>query len=143
MFQFSAYPPSCLLCTAKQALLMLQQEVIYKDRVSPFGHLWIIASWQLPTGYRCRVRPLSVLSTKASAVCINVEYFLAYFNLAFILCPRFNRGTFPYSHFKVQGGPERTRTAYLLIANESFYQVNYGPVPIQVPAFKLLKTENY
>lgn len=25
------------------------------------------------------------------------------------------------------GGPERTRTAYLLIANEAFYQVNYGP----------------
>ncbi|TSC67179.1 MAG: hypothetical protein G01um101472_502 [Parcubacteria group bacterium Gr01-1014_72] len=25
------------------------------------------------------------------------------------------------------GGPERTRTAYLLIANEAFYQMNYGP----------------
>ncbi len=25
------------------------------------------------------------------------------------------------------GGPERTRTAYLLIANEAFYRVNYGP----------------
>ena len=24
-------------------------------------------------------------------------------------------------------GPERTRTAYLLIANEAFYQMNYGP----------------
>ena len=24
-------------------------------------------------------------------------------------------------------GPERTRTAYLLIANEMFYQLNYGP----------------
>ena len=25
------------------------------------------------------------------------------------------------------GGPERARTAYLLIANEAFYQMNYGP----------------
>ena len=25
-------------------------------------------------------------------------------------------------------GPERTRTAYLLIANEAFYQMNYGPI---------------
>ena len=25
-------------------------------------------------------------------------------------------------------GPERTRTAYLLIANEMFYRLNYGPV---------------
>ena len=24
-------------------------------------------------------------------------------------------------------GPERTRTAYLLIANEMFYRLNYGP----------------
>ena len=86
---------------------MLQQEVIYKDRVSPFGHLWIIASWQLPTGYRCRVRPLSVLSTKASAVCFYVEYFLA-LNLQFSKfwpsSPTFNlheRGIF--SVFTFQG----------------------------------------
>ncbi len=27
----------------------------------------------------------------------------------------------------LRGGPERTRTAYLLVANEAFYQVNYRP----------------
>ena len=27
----------------------------------------------------------------------------------------------------VLSGPVRTRTAYLFIANEAFYQVNYGP----------------
>ena len=31
------------------------------------------------------------------------------------------------SPFVYRSGPERTRTAYLLIANEAFYQMNYGP----------------
>ena len=26
------------------------------------------------------------------------------------------------------GGPERTRTAYLLLAKQAFYQLNYGPI---------------
>ena len=46
--------------------------------VNLFGNLGITASWQLPQAYRNHVRPSSVLSSKASTVCINVEYFLLF-----------------------------------------------------------------
>ena|SRR3989344_497460 len=46
--------------------------------ITLFGNLWIKAFWQLPKAYRSLIRPSSVLSTKASTVCINVEYFLAF-----------------------------------------------------------------
>ena len=43
--------------------------------VNLFGNLWIKAFQQLPKAYRNYIRPSSVLSAKASAACINVEYF--------------------------------------------------------------------
>ena len=65
---------------------------IKSDPVNLFGDLGIKASWQLPQAYRNLVRPSSVLSTKASTVCINVEYFLLRHvhvtecGLAFLIC---------------------------------------------------------
>ncbi len=70
-----------------------------------FGNLRIKAFWQLPEAYRSLIRPSSVLSTKASTVCINVEILFGFFvlglnpkhNLAFIHL-RLNRRIFIRIH---------------------------------------------
>ena len=121
--------------------------------VNLFGDLRIKASWQLPVAYRSRVRPSSVLSSKASTVCINVEYFLAFVQFVHIWPSIYHKShrSVDFSVFTFQSangvfpcGPERARTAYLLIANEMFYQLNYGPG--SDPVFNLqysLKIENF
>ena len=38
--------------------------------VSPFGHRWIKASWQLPNDFRDHVRPSSEKKAKAFTVCV-------------------------------------------------------------------------
>ncbi|TSC85763.1 MAG: hypothetical protein G01um10147_1107 [Microgenomates group bacterium Gr01-1014_7] len=96
---------------------------IKSDLVNLFGDLRIKASWQLPVAYRSRVRPSSVLSSKASTVCINVEIYLAQKNFGL----HFSVFTFQSASGVFPCGPERARTAYLLIANEMFYQLNYRP----------------
>ena len=55
---------------------LLSMEFRQSRMVTLFGYLGIKAYQQLPQAYRRLLRPSSVLSTKASTVCINVEYFL-------------------------------------------------------------------
>ena len=69
MFQFSAYPSFIYVFNKRSPI---------NGVVNLFGNLGIKASWQLPQAYRNHVRPSSVLSTKASAACIIVEYSLAF-----------------------------------------------------------------
>src|SRR3989344_7068333 len=114
MFQFGLYPSQhyefMLGCPDKSGPVII------------FGNLRIKAFWQLPEAYRSLIRPSSVLSTKASTVCIIVEYFLALnpdlcreiwpaciayakhcgHGLHTFLLGLFTLINYPYSHFKVQ-----------------------------------------
>jgi hypothetical protein len=43
-----------------------------QDRVPPFGHLWLIARFQLTKAFRRIPRPSSPLTAKASTVCASL-----------------------------------------------------------------------
>ena len=103
-------------CTLSDTMYSYRTVRRYVGLVILFGNLRIKAFWQLPEAYRSLIRPSSVLSTKASTVCINVEILFGFFtrsnfakqNLRGAIWPSYTSPTFcrggfhPYSHFKVQ-----------------------------------------
>ena len=62
MFQFPEFPAHGYVFTMRLTWHS-------PGRVSPFGHLRIIALAQLPVAYRSATRPSSALDAKASPVC--------------------------------------------------------------------------